>query len=61
MEVERLGSFARVHLVANTDPAEIALDLRDGDARSAQLTPGREVRLRLPARHLRTFAKAAAA
>ena len=61
MEVERLGSFARVHLVADTDPAEIALDLRDGDARSAQLTPGREVRLRLPARHLRTFAKAAAA
>lgn len=58
LEVERLGSFSRVHLSAATDPAEIAMDLRDGDPHAGRLVAGSEVRLHLPARHLRSFAKA---
>ena len=58
LEVERLGSFSRVHLLAGTDPAEISLDLRDADGGALQLSPGSELTLRLPARHMRTFAKA---
>jgi iron(III) transport system ATP-binding protein len=56
-EIERLGSFSRVHLLAGTDPAEISMDLREGQATLALLAPGNEVSLRLPARHLRTFAR----
>lgn len=56
VEIERLGSFSRVHLLTNTDPAEIAMDLRDGDAAAGDLTPGRTVTLHLPLRQMRVFA-----
>ena len=54
-EIERLGSFSRVHCSAGTNPADIALDLREGDASEPSLAPGRTVTLRLPLRHLRVF------
>jgi iron(III) transport system ATP-binding protein len=57
VEIERLGSFSRVHLLANTDPAEIAMDMRDGDAAAGDLTPGRTVTLHLPLRQMRVFAR----
>ena len=54
-EMERLGGFLRVIVRADTDPAELALDLPEGDPRLAELKPGRAVQLQLPVDKMRLF------
>ena len=54
-EMERLGGLLRVIVRTGTDPAELALDLPEGDPRLALLQPGRVVQLHLPPDKMRLF------
>jgi len=58
-EVERLGGAYRLHLRTAVDPAEIAVDLREGDPALAFVAGGRQVFLHLPVQKMRVFGAAA--
>jgi iron(III) transport system ATP-binding protein len=54
-EVERLGGAYRLHLQATVDPAEIAVDLREGDPALEYVAGGRQIFVNLPVHKMRVF------